>query len=563
MCGLDHGAELALPYDPDLQAEERFTRAAAPVLDRVGDLLSGSRTSVVLIDAQGRLLARRCGEPELSTTLDTTQSIPGFRWTEEFSGTTAVSIALEERMPTWVAAEEHYLEALRHLACAAVPVIHPITQRLQGVLDVTALLPDSSPHMMPVVLQAVRSIEERLYEESSTVEQELLARFLSASRPGHAVVVLNDRLELSTPAAARLLDVSDRTLLWERARDVRGPGATMLDAFPLSNGREVTVTLQPVELGGRPVGVIAELEHRQLASTPAHAIAAPPAMSGLSGPLALSAQIAAPTEATFLGRSGAARYLREHAAELHAAGVPVLVVGEPGAGKLTLAKVIAGPGTDRVLLDAARVNARGEAGLLRELAGIVDVPGRTVIVRRIGCLSEQVLNALVAIAASAEANGSRVIATLTQTQSGEEETIASAFGVRIGVPPLRERSEDLLDLVPHLIARRGASARVSPATIQALMRYDWPGNVRELDGLIRILLTRKRTTDIVPADLPPEYQRSARRLRRIDSVERAAIVQALREVGGNRTKAAELLEIGRATLYRKMRAYGLDIELTT
>jgi transcriptional regulator of acetoin/glycerol metabolism len=80
--------------------------------------------------------------------------------------------------------------------------------------------------------------------------------------------------------------------------------------------------------------------------------------------------------------------------------------------------------------------------------------------------------------------------------------------------------------------------------------------------VVRGILTRKRTTDIVLADLPPVYQRGSRRLRRIEQVERAAIVKALLEVDGNKTKAAALLEIGRATLYRKIRSYGLDLELS-
>lgn len=553
MCGLDRGTELRLPYEPDLQAEERFMRAATPVLDDVGELLHCSRTSAVLIDAHGRLLMRRCGERELVARLDDTQSIPGFRWTEEHSGTTAVSIALEERMPTLVTGREHFLEALGHLACAAVPIVHPITQRLQGVLDVTALLPDASPHMMPVVLQAARAIEERLYEDASTAERELLQRFLAASRPGRAVVVLNDRIELSTPVAARMLEVSDRTLLWERARGMGGQAGMHVEAFPLADGREVGATFQTIEQGDRVIGVVVELEPRAPDAVGAAArVAAPASKAGADG-----------QSSAFLGRSSAARYLREYAAELSKAGVTVLVAGEAGVGKLTLAKTIAGPGDDRVLLDAARTTLDGEASLLRQLAGIVDVPGRVAIVRRIGCLSEQALHALIAIAASAEPNHSRVIATVTSTQDGSEDAITSSFGVKVEVPPLRERADDLLDLVPHLIARRGATARMAPAAIQALMRYDWPGNVRELDGLVRALLTRKQTTDIVPADLPSVYQRGNRRLRRIEHVERAAIVQALLEVGGNKTKAAELLEIGRATLYRKMRAYGLDIELTT
>jgi transcriptional regulator of acetoin/glycerol metabolism len=71
------------------------------------------------------------------------------------------------------------------------------------------------------------------------------------------------------------------------------------------------------------------------------------------------------------------------------------------------------------------------------------------------------------------------------------------------------------------------------------------------------MLHRCHGSELTLADLPVQYHRGGRRLRRIEHVERAAIVQALAEAGGNRTKAAGILEIGRATLYRKMRVYGL------
>jgi sigma-54 dependent transcriptional regulator, acetoin dehydrogenase operon transcriptional activator AcoR len=258
--------------------------------------------------------------------------------------------------------------------------------------------------------------------------------------------------------------------------------------------------------------------------------------------------------------------MRGQAAALSREVMPLLITGEAGAGKLTLAKAIAGADAERVLLDAARTTIDGEDALLRQLASVADSPGKTIILRRVGCLSDRAIQTLIAIANNAEANNSRVIATTTTAVDPDRSGaggLAESFGLKLEVPPLRERADDLLDLVPHLIARRGATARMAPAAIQTLMRYDWPGNVRELDGLVRLLLTRKRTTDIVLADLPPAYQRGSRRLRRIEQVERSAIVQALLEVDGNRTKAAELLEIGRATLYRKIRAYGLDLDVST
>jgi sigma-54 dependent transcriptional regulator, acetoin dehydrogenase operon transcriptional activator AcoR len=548
-CGLDPGSVLNLPYEPDLQAEERFLRAATPVLDHVGSFLEGSNTTAVLTDARGRLLARRCPDNALARLLERTHSVPGFTWSEEYSGTTALSLALEERMPAWVGPGEHYLEALDHLVCAAVPIVHPITRRVQGIIDVTAAVSDASRHMMPVVLQAARAIEERLYEDASGTERALLSHFLSAAyQATRPIVVLGERVELSSPPAARLLDVGDKTLLWERASGLIRDHHTAEDTFTLTDGREVTARFVRIEVDGTPGGVVIELDVNPSPS----ATAATPAPAVEAG-------------SPFLGRSSASKYLRGEAAALSRELMPVLVVGEAGVGKLTLAKAIAGADAERVLIDAARTTIDGEEALLRQLASVADSPGKTIIVRRVGYLSDRAIQTLTAIANNAEANGSRVIATATTALDPDRPagSLAESFGLKLEVPPLRERADDLLDLVPHLIARRGATARMVPAAIQTLMRYDWPGNVRELDGLVRLLLTRKRTTDIVLADLPPAYQRGGRRLRRIEQVERSAIVQALLEVDGNRTKAAELLEIGRATLYRKIRAYGLDLDVST
>jgi transcriptional regulator of acetoin/glycerol metabolism len=542
-CGVLEDWGIDLPFEPNVHAEERFLRAAKPVLDSLGPLLRDSQTTVVLTTRDGVVIDRRCEDVELRRRLDETQSVQGFRWSEEFCGTTALSVAMEEHAPAWVAAGDHYLESLRHLACAAVPIVHPITMRTQGLIDITACLGDASRHMMPIAIQAARAIEERLYEAASEAERILLAHFLAvAHRPGRPVIVLGERLELSTPPAARMLDADDKALLWERASEtVRDRTASTL-SITLASGDEITGRVVAIEHAGRNVGVSIELT------------APRPTRAAIGEPL-----VSVPGS-TFVGRSAAARYVAQRVAELRGQPIPLMVVGEAGSGKLAVAKAIAGT-TQTILLDASRAALdQTESELLRQADRAAEQPGCTIIVRRAGGLSPDAIELLRSIAVAAEANGSRVIATRTVAP---DETPGEGFGLELVVPPLRERIDDLLDLVPHLIGRRGAQARMAPAALQALMRNDWPGNVRELDSVIRVLLTRKRTTDIVLADLPEAYRPTNQRLRRIDQVERAAIVQALAEADGNKTRAAELLEIGRATLYRKLRTYRLDLDHTT
>ncbi len=556
LCGLDPASVIDLPYQPDLQAEERFLRAAGPVLDHVGEFLDGASTSAVLTDGRGRLLRRRCPDPGLARILDTTQSCPGFTWSEEYTGTTAVSLSIEERMPAMVSGGEHFLEALRHLVCAAAPVVHPVTRRLQGVIDVTAENREASAHMMPVVLQAARAIQERLYEDSSITERALLAHFLGLSGGSRPIVVLGERVELSTPPAARLLGVDDRTLLWDHASRTLASGRVVGEVLTLTDGRRLSATFTPIEAEGRSVGVAVEIgpPEERTAGASGRAAAAPVAPPGTR------------QTPSFLGRSTSSSYLRDQIEALRGELMPILISGEPGVGKLALARGLAGEGMESVLFDAARTDREDEAALLRDVANVAGSPGKTVIVRHVGCLSQRAIQTLSAIAADAEESGSRLVATLIVSRDGNgdaDEGMAESFGLQLLVPPLRERPDDILDLAPHMIERRGASTRFSSAAIQALMRSDWPGNARELDALVRMLLTRKRTTDIVLTDLPANYREGRRRLRRIEQVERAAIVRALTEADGNKTRAAELLEIGRATLYRKIRSYGLDLDATT
>ena len=94
------------------------------------------------------------------------------------------------------------------------------------------------------------------------------------------------------------------------------------------------------------------------------------------------------------------------------------------------------------------------------------------------------------------------------------------------------------------------------------MRWDWPGNVAELRHVLLGLAAELPGQSVSPYHLPERMWDAANRrpLTRIESAERNEIVAALRQCGGNRSKAASLLGIGRTTLYRKLSALGIDDE---
>ena len=141
--------------------------------------------------------------------------------------------------------------------------------------------------------------------------------------------------------------------------------------------------------------------------------------------------------------------------------------------------------------------------------------------------------------------------------------------VQLELPPLRERLADLQRLAEHFLAeaaeRHGKPARsLAPETLDLLMRYGWPGNVRELKNAVESMVLLSRG-DVVPPEAVPAYIRPADDgpdfLGRLSSValadvERALVENTLRDVGGNRERASQLLGISTRTLYRKIKEYG-------
>jgi DNA-binding NtrC family response regulator len=130
----------------------------------------------------------------------------------------------------------------------------------------------------------------------------------------------------------------------------------------------------------------------------------------------------------------------------------------------------------------------------------------------------------------------------------------------IQVPPLRERKEDIPLLVEHFIRTTPAFKRrtFNDAALRALSDYPWPGNVRELQNVVhRVLLLSPHDT-IAPGDLPVDVDvRHKLVCHRLEDAEREHILKILKETGGQKGKAAELLGISPKTLYNKLSSYGM------
>lgn len=143
--------------------------------------------------------------------------------------------------------------------------------------------------------------------------------------------------------------------------------------------------------------------------------------------------------------------------------------------------------------------------------------------------------------------------------------------IRIKVPPLRERAEDLSLLARFFLERYGEKygkpiKDISQAAYLFLLRHDWPGNVRELESVIESAVLFCQGERIVPENLPEHIQASQPTHSpcvipshlTLEEIECEAIRQTLERTGGNVKRTAEILNINRPKLYRRMKKFKLN-----
>lgn len=143
--------------------------------------------------------------------------------------------------------------------------------------------------------------------------------------------------------------------------------------------------------------------------------------------------------------------------------------------------------------------------------------------------------------------------------------------IPIHIPPLKERAEDIPVLIEHFLEKvcknnNVDSRELTPEVMNALMSYGWPGNVRELENVIERLVLispdKRIDVDYLPQEIVNATGDNSNTMkdtlnRQVAGAEKELIQEALERASGNRTKAAKLLGISRASLYNKLNQYGL------
>jgi DNA-binding NtrC family response regulator len=305
-----------------------------------------------------------------------------------------------------------------------------------------------------------------------------------------------------------------------------------------------------------------------------------------------------------IGRTAGMLAVYKQIAHAANAAAPVLIVGDSGTGKELVARAIHAHGrrasrafvpincgalTESVLESELFGHTRGSfTGAIADTKGIFEqANGGTVFLDEIGETSPALQVKLLRVLQEGEVRpvgGSRLVKVDVRVVAAtnvdlEREVTAQRFRqdlyyrlsvIVIRVPALRERREDIPLLIQTFLqnacARAGRRVELSPAAISALTAYRWPGNVRELENTIERLVVFSRGSVVEAADLPfkstgPDlHERLFADLPSLDEVERRYLLHVIEQVGGNRTRAAEVLGIDRRTLYRMAERFSIDLK---
>ncbi|WP_064058428.1 sigma-54-dependent Fis family transcriptional regulator [Prescottella equi] len=516
-------------FDPS-DSSERLLRAARPVLDELGVQLAGTGCGVLLVDRDCRVVARVFDSDALRGAMEGVGLLTGVVLSEENYGTNALGTPLEVRQGVVVHGHEHFLESFRQFSCYGQPIVHPVTRRIEGILDITATEKTANPLFAPFVARAVGDIEARLLEGARESDRRVVDAFQRAARQrGLAVAAMGQDIMLTNKAAVEMLAPSDHAALRALAADVPAGESRRLH-FALSAGG--STALQIDRVAGADSGALFLLD---------------------------TGRTRAPVRRTAVPQDATSR-LRRRLHELRSGTGSLALVGEPGSGRTWAARQFADGAVD--VLDAAQIVGQGE----REWsAGLLEVVGQApshVLIEHVHLAADSVL----ALIASLVANpaGPRIVMTSdpVDTVPPAARDLLARCGNQVSVPALRHRIRELDGLVAALADQLGrADLRLGPSALAALSEHAWPGNLVELRAVLAGLPDRPDGGVVRVEDLPEDYRAPGRiaRLGGRERAERDAIVEALSESGGNKVHAAARLGISRTTLYSRIRALDITV----
>ena len=543
-----HPDRVDLPYVREPNTDSPLVRAAGPVLRRIASDLSSQAVSVILTSADGLVLERVASDTAILKALDDVRLARGYSYAEQFAGTNGIGTTLETGAATFIQGSEHYVGTLGRLACAGSPIRDPITGKLLGVVDLTCWASLSDPLLFVLAKSAGSQIEDRISAFRTESETALLEAYLKQNRryPGGVLAVGGD-VVLMNPHLRQTLDANDQRTLLDHASDLcqATAASTVVATLPSGTTAKIT-TADRMTTGNRGSNVVFHVHFS-------------PESVAIGGTGHDTARLSIPTVA---GSSSSWRRSCQQVERCCRDGDWVVLEGEGGSGRAKLGQAVAQHVAPERTVRVLRAHDFATAGdLVAELESITDDEDFAVVIANVDSLPSDGLEPLAAVLQTRAGRGWVAATVGAATRSPLVDMLVLPFFTHtVTVPALRHRIEDLEELVPFLLRdlTRGADVRLDRDAMRQLAKLPWPGNVRQLRKVLAETVARQRSGLIGVDKLPAECRSLARRkLTQIEALERDAIVRCLQENRGSKGAAADALGMSRATIYRKIKEFGI------
>ncbi|MBL1112228.1 hypothetical protein JK364_07375 [Streptomyces sp. 110] len=481
---------------------------------------------------------------------------PGYSLLEASCGSNGEGVALEEGRAVWLSPGEHFREDMRGNWCFASLIRDPFHNRVRAVVGLTlpaARVQRLDPSSTLLMLEGVTSrIEREIETRMSSRERTLLREYLTISRRrGKAAVVVTDgKHSFMNSAATASLEGADLSVVTGYAKSVMSSGHGTSVEVMLAGFGAASIEVSPVDLSASGFGAVAVV--RPHAARRSRTLDAPTVSQ--HDPSSSADQLLERLDGQSLSLQKAVASARTAVEQCRS----VAIIGEPGSGKTRLAEAIAGVRGDVIRIDARATDARTRIDEAREHVT------ESELVLLIAHADELSPTDSRDVAARLRGGVHHTVIFTAASVTDATRAIADAGGaLEIKLAPLRRRREDI-PLLAHAIASEIGDRRLSRRLVATLTNSDWPGNIAQLRQVVSDAVERSRGIEVSDDDLPVSFHRmlTKGRLSRLEDAELVEIRGALREAKGNRRLAAEILEIGRSTFYRRMdyfRSRGFDL----
>lgn len=592
-------------FQVQINQQSSWLTVAVPYLEDMREHMAGSKQTLLLTDHTGCLLS-----VQKQIASYTHQEQPkyelGTYWLEPQMGTNALGLALITAMPTQVVGPEHFFQVYHDTVSTAAP-IHDEEGQLIGIVGMVGPVETADSLDLAFVTATAHAIGNLLqsnqFLEESNQQLTQVNAILGTISEGVLMWDNLGRINHCNPQAAKMFGV-DITLLSGKFVDEVISFQPQI-RLAIEQKQAVKNIETVVQIDNRRISCLLTLMPVSIAVNQSAAWIA------LLQPITQVRQLVQQQIGTqaiftindFVSHSASMKKIIQQAQSAAKANAPVLLYGEGGVGKKRLAQAIhnSGPRAKKPFV-IFNCRATPQELMMSELLGVEEshaqisgrpskfelADGGTLVIESIEDLPlelQEVLLNLIDMRYFIRVGGSRMIPVnvriiVTSMTDLHNRVVEKSFAAqlyhrlsvfRFSILPLRKRPEDISGIIQRFLTLRSHVAEkaieIAPSAMEVLKHYPWPGNVRELENVLERAFSHSADGVLQLSDLP-ESVRMGRVIVSEDpepmpvislkEAEKEAIMRAGWACHGVVSKMAEELDIGRTTLWRKMRE--LDIQ---